>query len=122
MKSPAHFFAQQDLARLPKCLLPYKISPELVFGKLPSFRSVPSSLISSLSRQLHSLTSLAMAAPSTGTRLRLVVHNMKITANSSGFLHTLQMFYLCPLGHTTHVQAAVELVQHIFKRHPANGH
>ncbi|GBN90503.1 N-acetylgalactosaminyltransferase 6 [Araneus ventricosus] len=29
--------------RRPKCLLPYKISPpELVFGKLPSFRSVPS--------------------------------------------------------------------------------
>ncbi|GBM17384.1 hypothetical protein AVEN_13259-1 [Araneus ventricosus] len=29
--------------RRPKCLLPYKISPpELVFGKLPSFWSVPS--------------------------------------------------------------------------------
>ncbi|GBN55030.1 hypothetical protein AVEN_131715-1 [Araneus ventricosus] len=48
MKSPAHSSAQQDLARLPKYLLPYKISPELVFGKLPSFRSVPSSLRSSL--------------------------------------------------------------------------
>ncbi|GBO38320.1 hypothetical protein AVEN_117531-1 [Araneus ventricosus] len=41
MKSPAHSFAQQDLARLPECLLPYKISQELVFGKLPKFSECP---------------------------------------------------------------------------------
>ncbi|GBO23065.1 hypothetical protein AVEN_169001-1 [Araneus ventricosus] len=36
-------FKYASKTRLPKCLLPYKISPpELVFGKLPSFRSVPS--------------------------------------------------------------------------------
>ncbi|GBN59497.1 hypothetical protein AVEN_38793-1 [Araneus ventricosus] len=36
-------FQHASETRRPKCLLPYKISPpELVFGKLPSFRSAPS--------------------------------------------------------------------------------
>ncbi|GBN20747.1 hypothetical protein AVEN_113901-1 [Araneus ventricosus] len=38
----------------------------------------PASSSSPCSRQLHSLTSLAMAAPSTGTRLRLVAHNTDV--------------------------------------------
>ncbi|GBL87485.1 Fatty acyl-CoA reductase 1 [Araneus ventricosus] len=36
-------FQYASKTRRPKCLLPYKSSPpELVFGKLPSFRSIPS--------------------------------------------------------------------------------
>ncbi|GBM93129.1 hypothetical protein AVEN_56418-1 [Araneus ventricosus] len=36
-------FQYASKTRRPKCLLPYKISPpELVFAKLPSFRSIPS--------------------------------------------------------------------------------
>ncbi|GBN00685.1 hypothetical protein AVEN_91400-1 [Araneus ventricosus] len=36
-------FQYASKTRRPKCVLPYKISPsELVFGKLPSFRSIPS--------------------------------------------------------------------------------
>ncbi|GBO03267.1 hypothetical protein AVEN_161159-1 [Araneus ventricosus] len=36
-------FQYASKTRRPKCLLPYKISPpELVFGKLSSFRSIPS--------------------------------------------------------------------------------
>ncbi|GBM27478.1 Synaptotagmin-7 [Araneus ventricosus] len=36
-------FQYASKTRRPKCLLPYKISsPELVYGKLPSFRSIPS--------------------------------------------------------------------------------
>jgi hypothetical protein len=43
-------------------------------------------------------------------QIRLIY--MKRTVNSPSLLHTLQMFYVCPLGHTTHVQAVVELVPH----------
>ncbi|GBN22998.1 hypothetical protein AVEN_129469-1 [Araneus ventricosus] len=40
---PRDCFQYASKTRRPKCLLPYKISPsELVFGKLPSFRSIPS--------------------------------------------------------------------------------